>query len=143
MRIGELSKRTGTSIQALRFYEREKLLRQPPRTPSGYRAYTDADLQRVLFIRDAQALGFTLREIHELTLIHDPNGSGNDPRNHWPKAFEIAHRRLALIDEKIRELQVFRKRLASGLKRSNRKAFRTCPASAQPSPHVPNRCPHS
>ena len=143
MRIGELSKRTGTSIQALRFYEREKLLPQPPRTPSGYRAYTDADLQRVLFICDAQALGFTLREIRQLTQIHDPNGSGNDRRNHWPEAFEIARRRLALIDEKIRELQAFRKRLASGLERSNRKSFRTCPASVPPAPQASKRCPQS
>jgi len=144
MRIGELSKRSGATIQTLRFYERQKLLRPPPRTNSGYRVYSDADLERVRFIRDAQALGFTLRDIRELTRIHEPKGSHGHGHAHWPQAFEIARRRLSQIEQKIRELQAFRKRLSDGLERSSRKAFRACPASEQtdsrPSPASP-KCP--
>ena len=101
MRIGELSKHTGVPIQTLRFYEREKLLREPPRTSGGYRSYGQNDLARVRFIRDAQELGFTLREIRELLKIHEPSGGRVAPTGCWPEAFRIARQRLAIIDQKI------------------------------------------
>jgi DNA-binding transcriptional MerR regulator len=44
MRIGQFSKRARVSIQTLRFYERKKLLREPPRTPSGYPSDSESDL---------------------------------------------------------------------------------------------------
>ena len=76
MRIGELSRHTAAvPIHTLRFYERKKLLREPPRTSSGYRSYGESDLARVRFIREAQELGFTLREIHEPLKIHEPEGA--------------------------------------------------------------------
>jgi len=140
MRIGELSRHTGVSIQTLRFYEREKLLREPPRTSGGYRSYGASDLARVRFIRDAQELGFTLREIRELVKIHEPKARCAAPTNgngDWPEAFRIARERLAIIDKKIEELQAFRDRLASGLRNSQRRANKICPASAQ----VASKCP--
>ena len=140
MRIGELSRHTGVPIQTLRFYEREKLLREPPRTSGGYRAYGESDLARVRFIRDAQELGFTLREIHELLKIHEPKRHAASSRfgnGDWPEAFRIARERLAIIDKKIEELQAFRNRLASGLRNSQRKANKVCPASMP----VARNCP--
>jgi MerR family transcriptional regulator, copper efflux regulator len=134
MRIGELSRHTGVPVQTLRFYEREKLLREPPRTSGGYRSYGQSDLARVRFIRDAQQLGFTLREIRELLKIHEPKGRGGsqrDGKGDWPEAFRIARERLTIIDKKIEELQAFRDRLASGLRNSKRRANKICPASAQ------------
>jgi DNA-binding transcriptional MerR regulator len=50
MRIGELAKRAG-SVQAIRFYERRRLVRTPRRTPGGYRIYSDQDLENVTLIR--------------------------------------------------------------------------------------------
>ena len=133
MRIGELSRYTGVPIQTLRFYEREELVREPARTSGGYRSYGESDLARVRFIRDAQSLGFTLREIRELLKIHEPRGhttSSGAGNGEWPEAFRIARERLAIIDKKIEELQAFRNRLASGLRDSESKANKVCPASA-------------
>jgi MerR family transcriptional regulator, copper efflux regulator len=140
MRIGELSRHTGVPIQTLRFYEREKLLREPPRTAGGYRSYAPSDLARVRFIRDAQELGFTLREIRELMKIHEPKGHSVGRTNgegDWPEAFRIARERLALIDKKIEELQAFRDRLAAGLSNAKSRANKVCPASAQ----LGQKCP--
>ena len=64
--IGGLAKRSGVSVQTLRYYERRTLLSSPKRTPSGYRQYPEDEVQRVEFIRRAQGLGFTLEEIGEL-----------------------------------------------------------------------------
>ena len=93
MRIGELSRTARVSIQTLRFYEREKLLREPPRTPGGYRSYEEQDLARVRFIRDAQELGFTLKEIRELVKIHE---TANAPSN--PRAGRFAEKLFALVE---------------------------------------------
>jgi hypothetical protein len=62
MPIGELSTRVGINVQTIRSYEREKLLRRPGRTASGYRTFKEAELERVRFIKDSQQLGFTLQE---------------------------------------------------------------------------------
>ena len=138
MRIGELSRTARVSIQTLRFYEREKLLREPPRTPGGYRSYAEQDLARVRFIRDAQELGFTLKEIRELVKIHETADAPSNPRAsgrpNWQEAFRIARQRLALIDKKIDELQAFRRRLASGLDGSGRNQFEGCPAARPAKP---------
>jgi MerR family copper efflux transcriptional regulator len=64
--IGGLAKRSGVSIQTLRYYERRTLLSTPERSPSGYRQYPEDEVQRVEFIRRAKGLGFTLEEIGKL-----------------------------------------------------------------------------
>ncbi len=60
LRIGEVSKRGGIGIEALRFYERSGLLGRPGRTHSGYRMYEPEVLERLDFIKRAQVLGFSL-----------------------------------------------------------------------------------
>jgi len=64
--IGQLAKAGGVNIQTVRFYERLHLLAPTARTPSGYRVYGEEAVRRLRFIKNAQALGFTLREILEL-----------------------------------------------------------------------------
>ncbi len=66
LRIGELSKRTGLGIETIRFYEREGLLEEPARLPSGQRQYPLDAIRHLRFVRRAKKLGFTLREIREL-----------------------------------------------------------------------------
>lgn len=68
MRIGELSRRTGISIDTLRFYEKRGLLNEThfTRRESGYREYGEAAVERLQLIRGAQAAGFTLGEIVSL-----------------------------------------------------------------------------
>jgi DNA-binding transcriptional MerR regulator len=72
MTIGEASRRSGFTIKALRFYERYGILLPSNRRPNGYRLYCEADLSRLSFIRDAKALGLTLRAIGEIVSV--PNG---------------------------------------------------------------------
>jgi DNA-binding transcriptional MerR regulator len=64
--IGKLAKAGGVNIQTVRYYERRKLLRSKAKSPAGYRLYDDEALRKLRFIKNAQTLGFTLREIGEL-----------------------------------------------------------------------------
>lgn len=64
--IGELAKMAGVNVQTVRYYERRDLLQPVDRKPSGYRVYDHEALRLLRFIKNAQALGFTLREIEEL-----------------------------------------------------------------------------
>lgn len=64
--IGRLARSAGVGVETIRFYEREGLLAQPNRRPSGYRQYPADAVKRVRFIRHAKELGFTLKEIQEL-----------------------------------------------------------------------------
>jgi len=74
MRIGELSARSGIPIETIRYYERIGLLPPPNRTASGYRQYDETALKQLRFIKRAQELGFTLREIKDLlTLKYQQN----------------------------------------------------------------------
>lgn len=67
--IGQLAKIVGVNIQIIRYYERLNLLRPSARRPSGYRLYSHQEERRLRFIKNAQALGFTLREINELLAL--------------------------------------------------------------------------
>ncbi len=64
--IGEVAKATGVGVETLRFYERMRLIAEPPRRPSGYRAYPETAVDRIVFIRHAKELGFSLKEIRDL-----------------------------------------------------------------------------
>jgi MerR family transcriptional regulator, copper efflux regulator len=78
MRIGELAKRASVSTSKIRFYEARGLLVPATRLPNGYRDYGDYDLQVVRFIRRAQSLGFTLRDV--ATHLSTPHGDGRKAR---------------------------------------------------------------
>jgi MerR family mercuric resistance operon transcriptional regulator len=138
MRIGKLSARAGVNIQTIRFYEREKLLREPVRTPSGYRIFAEADLDRVKFIKQSQQLGFTLKEVKELLEIHESaksfTNSARFRSKEWDKAFKIAKERLDLIDQKIQFLKVLRKPLAAVFDQRAPERGMICPASLLESP---------
>lgn len=64
--IGQLAKVAGVNVQTVRYYERRDLLQPSDRKPSGYRVYDHEALRLLRFIKNAQALGFTLHEIEEL-----------------------------------------------------------------------------
>ena len=66
MQIGIVAKRSGLSVDAIRFYERNGLLPHPPRTEGGFRRYGDNDVDTLAFIRRVQGLGFKLSEIRGL-----------------------------------------------------------------------------
>ena len=64
--IGKVAERAGVGIETVRFYEREGLLAEPPRSASGYRQFDESIIKRLQFISRAKVLGFTLKEIKEL-----------------------------------------------------------------------------
>jgi DNA-binding transcriptional MerR regulator len=66
MQIGIAAKKVGLSVDAIRFYERNALLRRAPRTEGGFRQYGEDDLETLGFIRRVQSLGFKLSEIRSL-----------------------------------------------------------------------------
>lgn len=69
--IGALSKLTGVKIETIRYYERQKLLVDPPRTEGGHRCYGQDHLKRLSFIRRSRELGFSMEEIRELLVMVD------------------------------------------------------------------------
>lgn len=98
MRIGELARRAGTTTKTLRFYEQAGLLPEPDRTPSGYRDYDPAVLDRLAFVKAAQAAGLTLAEIREIVAIREAQGP---PCEHVAGLLD-AH--AADLDQRINEL---------------------------------------
>jgi DNA-binding transcriptional MerR regulator len=68
---GELAKRGGVNIETIRYYERRGLLPKPPRSAAGYRLFSLDDDRRVRFIKRAQELGFSLKEIEELLALQN------------------------------------------------------------------------
>jgi DNA-binding transcriptional MerR regulator len=105
LKIGEVSKRSGVSIEALRFYEKGGLLDKPSRTMSGYRVYGEDVLERIEFIKRSQALGFSLEEIRQIV---DDARKGQSPCD---DVREIVKRRMEELDERLRELHRYRKEL--------------------------------
>ncbi|WP_026163184.1 heavy metal-responsive transcriptional regulator [Kribbella catacumbae] len=71
MKIGELAAASGTTSKTIRFYEQSGVLPEPTRTPSGYRDYGPEFIDRLSFIRRAQAAGLSLREIRQILAVHD------------------------------------------------------------------------
>ncbi|HNP35367.1 MAG TPA: helix-turn-helix domain-containing protein [Woeseiaceae bacterium] len=70
-RVGQLAQASQTKTVTIRYYEREGLMRNPPRNCSGYRIYNDADLDRLLFIRRSRHLGFSVDTVRELLDLAD------------------------------------------------------------------------
>ncbi|MEQ1438599.1 MerR family DNA-binding protein [Fontimonas sp. SYSU GA230001] len=98
LKVSQLAEHAGVGIDTVRYYERAGLLPEPPRRPSGYREYPLQAVQRLRFIRRAKALGFTLDEIAGLLEL-------SDRRNDVKAVKRLAQRRLAEIENKLRELE--------------------------------------
>ena len=80
MRIGEVAQRAGVNLQTLRYYERRGLLPDPRGRHSRYRDYEADAVQLVRFIKEAQELGFTLKEVGELIELRDHRMRHRDVR---------------------------------------------------------------
>jgi MerR family copper efflux transcriptional regulator len=96
--IGEVAERARVHIETLRYYERRGLVASPPRSMANYRLYPEDAVRRVRFIKRAQELGFTLKEIKELlSLRAAPEAGCAEVRAH-------AEVKIKDIDEKIGSL---------------------------------------
>jgi DNA-binding transcriptional MerR regulator len=109
LKIGDVARLSGIGVEALRFYERSGLLPRPARTASGYRVYQPSVIERLTFIKQSQALGFSLDEIKRI--IHDAE-TGHSPCD---EVREIVRRRLDELDQRLRELRRYRTDLAKTL----------------------------
>lgn len=118
MRIGELAQRLDISTPALRYYETAGLLPEPRRTPSGYRDYDDAALERVRFIKTAQRLGLSLEDIKEILAFKE---RGEPPCGY---VLTVIDKEADELDRKIAELQSLRQELRT-LQRKARRIPRT------------------
>ena len=98
MRIGELAERAGISAKAIRYYEQIGIMTPPERSASGYRAFDEAALGRLGFVRAAQALGLTLGEIRQIIAFRD---NGQAPCAH---VTDLVQRHAADLEARIREL---------------------------------------
>jgi len=103
--IGRLAKLAEVNIETIRYYERRGLLPEPSRTDAGYRLYGEESVARLRFIKQAQALGFTLEEIGELLALRvDAATSCGEVRHR-------AERKVADVAEKLRSLQAIQRAL--------------------------------
>ena len=95
--IGALAQAAGVNVETIRFYQRRGLLTEPDKPLGGIRRYAEADVARVLFIKAAQRIGFTLDEIAQLLQLDD--GA------HCSEARAIAERKLADVRQRLSDLQ--------------------------------------
>ena len=94
-----LAREAGVNQQTIRYYERRGLIPPPPRTGSGYREFPPDTIRRVRFIRQAQALGFTLREIKDLLDLRVRSGVGcKDIRQRAREKIEDIGERIAALE---------------------------------------------
>ncbi len=101
--IGKLAAACGVGVETVRFYQRRGLLTEPVRTGPGYREYSEADQERLVFIRRARQLGFTLGEISELL--------GPAEANSTAEIVSAAQAKLADVERQVRELELVKCRL--------------------------------
>jgi MerR family transcriptional regulator, mercuric resistance operon regulatory protein len=118
--IGDVARRAGVSAPTIRYYEEIGLLPSPARSSSGYRRYSERTVEELQFIRKAQALGFSLDEIGQILKL---SRSGKTPCSH---VLSLAHQHLAAVDERIRQLQRFRRQFAAEVAKWDGKKNPTC-----------------
>jgi DNA-binding transcriptional MerR regulator len=102
--IGRLARASGVGVETVRFYERKGLINRPA-SQGGYRTYADDVVRLIRFIKRAQSLGFTLREIKGLLELNA------DPRAACADVKRRADGKLDEIAEKIRDLQRMKRSL--------------------------------
>src|SRR5260370_8226808 len=113
-KIGQVAQETGLSIDTIRFYEKQGLLKRSPRTEGGFRLFALSDIETLKFVRKAQELGFSLNEIRELLILR----SDHVPACSHVK--ELLDQKLTAVEQKITKLQSLEPRLTAPLQKCNR-----------------------
>ena len=115
MTIGQVAKAAGLSATTLRYYEREQILAPTDRSQAGYRLYDPDAVERLRFVRSAQAVGFTLDDIRTLLELEQDRGPACQG-----EVQRLLQRRLADVDEKMNELKRVQAALGRALDRCRR-----------------------
>ena len=100
--IGQVAAAAAVNIQTIRYYERRGLFTPPRRTPAGYRQYAEDAVTRLRFIRHAQELGFSLKEIQELLALQVRHGAACDTVERKTR------QKIELVERKIRDMERIR-----------------------------------
>jgi DNA-binding transcriptional MerR regulator len=111
--IGTLAERTGVPADTIRYWEDEGVLPEPDRSEAGYRLYGEGAVERLRFIRQAQALGLQLDDIAEVLALVEERGI--EPCAHVEAKLR---ERLSEVWERIRQLEGLRQRLQEALERA-------------------------
>ena len=127
LQIGQVAQQTGLTVDAIRFYEKEKLLPKALRSTGGFRLYGSDHIEQLRFIQKGQAIGFSLGEIRELLLIQ------NDQVETCSHVRDLIQQKLAIVQQKMNELAQIEGQLKDALRKCNRELRKT------PAPH--DRCP--
>lgn len=104
--IGMLARLTGVNAETIRYYEREHVLPEPSRSNARYRVYAQVDVERLLFVRRARDLGFTLDEVRELISLSD------EPSRSCADVDALARAHLVRVKAKIEQLQALQLELS-------------------------------
>lgn len=104
--IGDLARQTGTTVETIRWYERDGIMPAPVRTAGGHRVYTRTHLDRLAFIRHARELGFPLEDVRGLLRLAD------NPERPCDEADAIARAHLAAVQGRIARLQALEAELS-------------------------------
>lgn len=127
--ISRLAREAGVNVETIRFYQRRGLLPEPEKPLGGIRRYAQPDVARVLFIKGAQRIGFTLDEIAQLLQLDDGT--------HCAEARAIAERKLADVRDRLADLQRIEAALAQLVGRcASRRGKLSCPLIAALQPRV-------
>lgn len=108
--IGQVSEKSGMSIDTIRFYEKEGLLKKPVRSEGGFRIYSQETVDQLVFIRKAQELGLTLKEINKIMCCGD---KGLEPC--CDLTVDLFTKKINEFEVKIRQIQGMRKKLKTVL----------------------------
>jgi MerR family mercuric resistance operon transcriptional regulator len=98
--IGHIARAAGVNSETIRYYQRRGLVSLPPKRARGFRYYTPATASRVRFIKRAQALGMSLKEVQRLLKL-DAKGACAENRS-------LAVAKLSLVEKKLRDLAKLR-----------------------------------
>lgn len=105
LQIGDVAAQTGLTVDAIRFYERERLLLHAARSSGGFRLFSKSDVEDLDFIRNAQELGFSLHEVRELITL---KRTAHPDCRHVEQLLE---QKIAVVREKISTLRKLEREL--------------------------------
>ncbi|HKJ87082.1 MAG TPA: MerR family transcriptional regulator [Gammaproteobacteria bacterium] len=100
--IGAVARKAGVHVETVRYYQRKGLLPEPPRPPGGVRYYGPEVVDLILFIKQVQYLGFTLREVADLLSF----AAGDCTKLEW-----LAEAKLSEVDSRLTDLGLVREEL--------------------------------
>lgn len=107
LQIGQVAALAGVSVDTVRYYERQRLLKPAPRSSGGFRLFTAEAVEHIRFIKQAQDIGLSLDEIKELLIS---GGAAQCQRVH-----DLLKQKLAELDERMRAMREFHRTLTHHL----------------------------